>query len=110
MEVNLFVIGDAGFKHNALERQVASVMDLYREGKLLGTNGVVVPLDAVVLTGDNFEIQPFEDAVKEQFEEVYAAFDVQFFITLGNHDLPGKKGAVEWEYATKDANEGGSPR
>jgi tartrate-resistant acid phosphatase type 5 len=110
MEVNLFVLGDAGFENNVLERRVASAMDLYRKGMLAGTDGGMVPLDAVVLTGDNFEDQPFEQAIKAQFEEAYAAFDVPFFITLGNHDLPGKKAEAEWEYATTDANEGGSPR
>ena len=101
MEVNLFVLGDAGFENNVLERQVASAMDLYRKGILAGTAGGLVPLDAVVLTGDNFEDQPFVDAVKAQFEEAYAAFDVPFFITLGNHDLPGKKAEAEWEYAAR---------
>lgn len=110
MEINLFVLGDAGFEQNALEKQVAEAMELYRLGKLPGTDGAVVPLDAVVLTGDNFEDQPFEDAVKKQFEEAYAAFDVPFYITLGNHDLPGKKAEAEWKYAAKDAAEGGSPR
>jgi tartrate-resistant acid phosphatase type 5 len=110
MEVNLFVLGDAGFEHNKIQKQVADAMSLYRNGQLTGTNGARVPLDAVVLTGDNFEDQPFEDAVKAQFEEAYAEFNLPFFVTLGNHDLPGKKAKAEWEYAMKDAAEGGSPR
>ncbi len=110
MEINIFVLGDAGFEQNALERRVAETMELYRDGSLSGSDGSSIPLDAVVLTGDNFEDQPFEDAVKAQFEKAYAAFDLPFYITLGNHDLPGKKAQAEWEYAAKDATEGGSPR
>jgi hypothetical protein len=108
-EVNLFILGDAGFKHNTLERRVAKAMELYRDGSLSGSDGRTIPLDAVVLTGDNFEDQPFGDAVKAQFEEAYAAFDLPFYITLGNHDL-GKNAQAEWEYAAKDATQGGSPR
>ncbi len=91
MEINIFVLGDAGFEQNALERRVAKTMELYRDGSLSGGDGSPIPLDALVLTGDNFEDQPFEDAVKAQFEEAYAAFDLPFYVTLGNHDLPGKK-------------------
>ena len=109
-EVNLFIVGDAGFQQNNLERRVAKAMELYRDGSLFGGDASPIPLDAVVLTGDNFEDQPFEDAVKAQFEEAYAAFDLPFYITLGNHDLPGKKAQAEWDYAAKDATEGGSPR
>lgn len=111
-EINLFIIGDPGFKENKLERHVADAMDRYRKGQLPGTDGTIVELDAVVLTGDNFESDemPFEQAVTPQFEEAFSAFDVPFYITLGNHDLPQAKARAEWEYAEKDADRGGSPR
>jgi hypothetical protein len=112
-EINLFVIGDPGFKENQLERHVADAMDLYRKGQLQGTDGTAIALDAVVMTGDNFETddQSFEDVVKPQFEEAFAAFKIPFYVTLGNHDLVSKsKAEAEWKYAEKDENEGGSPR
>jgi hypothetical protein len=110
-ENNLFVIGDPGYKENVLERHVAEAMDLYRSGQLPGSDDSTIALDAVVMTGDNFETddQSFEDAVKPQFEEAFAVFDVPFYITLGNHDLVStSKAEAEWKYAEKD--EGGSPR
>jgi hypothetical protein len=73
-EINLFVIGDPGDKENVLERHVAEAMDLYRPGQLPGSDGSAIALDAVVMTGDNFETdnQSFEEAVKPQFEEAFA--------------------------------------
>jgi len=112
-EINLFVIGDPGYKNNVLERHVAEAMELYRSGQLRGSDGSVIALDAVVMTGDNFETDDlsFEDAVKPQFEKAFAAFDVPFYITLGNHDLVStSKAKAEWKYAAKDADKGGSPR
>jgi len=112
-EINLFVIGDPGFKENQLERHVAASMDLYRKGQLVRTDGNPTSLDAVVMTGDNFETDEmsFEDAVKPQFEQAFAGFDVPFYITLGNHDVvTHSKAKAEWRYAETDASEGGSPR
>jgi hypothetical protein len=113
IEINLFVIGDPGFRDNQLERHVAEAMDLYRKGELVGTDGKPIALDAVVMTGDNFETDEmsFDDAIKPQFEQAFAAFDVPFYITLGNHDvISDSKAKAEWKYAEADASEGGSPR
>ena len=54
------------FKDDKLERYVADAMDLCRKGQLQGTGGTAIELDAVVVTGENFDIddQALEDVVK----------------------------------------------
>ena len=59
-------------KDGDLERRVANAMDMYRQGLHHDGDGTTISLDAVVLTGDNFEDQQFKDAVKEQFQEAFA--------------------------------------
>ena len=109
-EINLIVVGDAGFKENALERRVANAMDLYRQGLHHDGDGTEISLDAVVLTGDNFEDQQFQDAVKTQFQEAFASFDVPFYVTLGNHDLPASKARAEWDFGQPGRRGSRGPR
>ena len=46
-EVNLFVIGDPGYRKNVLERHVAEPMESYRWGQLPLPDGAAIPLDVV---------------------------------------------------------------
>src|SRR5262245_55400460 len=53
-------------------------------------------------------VAPFPAATAGPFRSMHLI--CHFYITLGNHDLPGKNAQAEWEYAAKDATQGGSPR
>lgn len=86
-EINLFVLGDQGVK-DVVEGHVAAAMDLYRRSQLHGGDGITeIPLDAVLLLGDNFEGKPYAVEYHEQFADVFQNFDAPFYITLGNHDV-----------------------
>ena len=61
----LILVGDPGFKEDALERRVANAMDMYRQGLHHDGDGTMIFLDAVVLTGDKFEDQQFKEAANE---------------------------------------------
>jgi tartrate-resistant acid phosphatase type 5 len=95
-EVNLLAMGDWG-ANNAFQRQIASSMKTYVAGKH-------IPLDAVLLVGDNFyvRLRGTDDPMWQTvFERMYdpAVFNAPFYAVFGNHDYEHGKAQIEFQYA-----------